>query len=282
MSNTSVRVIVGIIGVPLIIYLVHIGNELFTGFCILISFLCMNEFYNLFEKPARLPGTMTKWANGFSLDKIAFLIINSLIVIYIYYEKFNFVLILYFIMFIFLILRELFKKEKHFEAIGTWLLSIVYISSPFGILSMMASSKFKVMFGANYALICLILIWISDTFAFWGGKSFGKHKLAPSISPKKTWEGSVSGLFFTILAGGLLYFTLNKSSSLFNNLLIALIVGLAAQLGDLFESHLKRTAKVKDSSTIVPGHGGILDRFDSLLFAAPALYIYLYIKNFVL
>ena len=185
-------------------------------------------------------------------------------------------------MFIFLILRELFKKVKHFEAIGTWLLSIVYISSPFGILSLMAASKFKVIFGANYALICLILIWISDTFAFWGGKTFGKHKLAPLISPKKTWEGSITGFLFTIIAGVVLYFTINKSSSIINYILIAVIVGFSAQLGDLFESHLKRTAKVKDSSNIVPGHGGVLDRFDSILFAAPALYIYLYIKNFVL
>ncbi|MGH2574405.1 MAG: phosphatidate cytidylyltransferase, partial [Ignavibacteria bacterium] len=184
MSNTTVRLIVGLIGIPAIISLVVLGNYVFLTFCVLMSLLCMNEFYNLFERPKSNPSLLTKWAMGFSLEKIVFLIVSSLVVICFYFERFNYVLILFFIMFVFLIISELYKAEKHFEAIGTWLLSIVYISAPFGLLSLMASEKFIVFFGANFALICLILIWVSDTFAFWGGRSFGKHKLAESISPK--------------------------------------------------------------------------------------------------
>jgi phosphatidate cytidylyltransferase len=87
-------------------------------------------------------------------------------------------------MFVFLIIDEVFKSVKHFEAIGTWMLSIVYISTPFGLLSLMDTSKFVDLFDANYAIICLVLVWISDSFAFFGGKLFGRHKLIDH-QPKK-------------------------------------------------------------------------------------------------
>lgn len=278
MSKTLVRLLVGIIGMPIIIYLVAIGNVVFLTFCVVASLFCMNEFYNLFEKPKFPPPATTRWLGGISFEKFIFLLVSSLIVVCFYYEKFNYVLILYFIMFIFLILSELFKKVKHFEAIGTWLLSVVYISSPFGLLGLMASDKFIKLFGENFALVCLVLIWVSDTFAFWGGKTFGKHKLAEKISPKKTWEGSAFGFSATVAGSLALKLFLYPQLQVSDALIIAVVVGLTAQLGDLFESHLKRTANVKDSSQFIPGHGGVLDRFDSLLFAAPALYIFLYVR----
>jgi phosphatidate cytidylyltransferase len=279
LSNTTVRFIVGLIGIPLILYLVSIGNYVFLVFCVVVSFFCMNEFYNLFEKSKLEPSQLSRFLGGLSFEKFVFLTVSSLIVVCFYFERFNYVLILYFFMFIFLIITELLKKVKHFEAIGTWLLSIVYISSPFGLLSLMASDKFIKLFGENFALICLILIWVSDSFAFWGGKLFGKHRLAEKISPKKTWEGSILGFIFTLIAGVILELFYYGELSMSNFLLISVIVGLSAQLGDLFESYLKRTAQVKDSSQLIPGHGGVLDRFDSLLFAVPALYIYLYLRS---
>lgn len=278
MNNTTVRVIVGSIGIPIVIILALFGNYVFLAFCVLVSFFCMNEFYNLFEKPKSAPSAFTRWAGGFSLHKIVFLLISSLIVICFYYEFFNFVLILYFLMFVYLIIDEVVKSEKHFEAIGSWMLSIVYISTPFGLLSLMGSTKFINLFEANYAIICLVLVWVSDTFAFWGGRTFGKHKLAEMISPKKTWEGSIIGFFFTLIAGILIWNFEYKGFGLAHSLIVAVIVGVFAQVGDLFESHLKRTVQVKDSSQLIPGNGGVLDRFDSILFSVPALYIYLYLK----
>jgi len=161
MSNTAVRFLVGIVGIPIIIYLVLIGNEVFLIFCVIGSLFCMNEFYNLFERPKSPLPAATRWLGGLSFEKIIFLLVSSLTVVCLYYEKFNYVLILYFFMFIFLIVTEFFKKTKHFEAIGTWLLSIVYISTPFGILSLMASEKFIKLFGENFALVCLVLtcVW---------------------------------------------------------------------------------------------------------------------------
>ena len=279
MNNTIVRILVGIIGIPLILAFILLGDHIFLIMCVVLSFFCMNEFYNLFEKPKKEPSFLTKWFGGVSFHKIVFLLISSLIVVCFYLQKFNFVLILYFIMFVYLIIDEVVKTDKHFEAIGSWMLSIVYISTPFGLLSLMDSHKFLDIYGANYAIICLVFVWVSDTFAFFGGKLFGKHLLAASISPKKTWEGSVSGFLFTLIAGVILKIYWKMDFSYEHVLMISVIVGVFAQIGDLFESHLKRTVKVKDSSNLIPGHGGFLDRFDSILFSVPALYIYLYLRS---
>jgi phosphatidate cytidylyltransferase len=123
------------------------------------------------------------------------------------------------------------------------------------------------------------MIWVSDTFAFFGGKTFGRHKLAERISPKKTWEGSIIGFAFTIITGIVIWKFFIPDIGLVNIIAIGIIVGVFSQLGDLFESYLKRSVQVKDSSHIIPGHGGFLDRFDSVLFAVPALYIYLYLRS---
>lgn len=279
MNNTIVRVIVGVIGIPLIIISAMLGNEIFLVFCMVLAFFCMNEFYNLFEKPHHPPGELTRWFGGVSFHKTVFLIISTLVVVCFYYEHFNYALILYFVMFIFLIVSEVFKEEKHFEAVGTWLLSVVYISTPFGLLSLMDSSRMLAFNGANYAIICLVLVWVSDSFAFFGGKLFGRHKLAERISPKKTWEGSIIGFLFTMLSGVVIWKFIYPDFTLWHWLSVTLIVGFFAQIGDLFESNLKRSVKVKDSSNLIPGHGGALDRFDSILFAVPALYIFLYLKS---
>jgi phosphatidate cytidylyltransferase len=279
LNNTIVRIIVGIIGIPLIVIVAVMGNMVFLAFCVVMSFFCMNEFYNLFEPPLNANSIPGKWFGGWSFHKVVFLLISCSIVVSLYFEHFNYVLILYFLMVMYLVVDEIFKSVKHFEAIGSWMLSIVYISTPFGLLSLMASTKFINLFDANYAVVCLALVWVSDSFAFFGGKLFGKHRLAEKISPKKTWEGSVIGFIFTIIAGLLIWYFFYNKIPVIHFAAISVIVAVFAQIGDLFESYLKRSVKVKDSSNLIPGHGGALDRFDSILFAVPALYIYLYLVN---
>ena len=281
MNNTTARVLVGTIGILLIVVLAMLGNTIFLVFCVLTAFFCMNEFYNLFEQPKTPPSSLTRWAGGMSFHKIVFLLISTSIVVCLYYEWFNYVYILYFIMFIYLIIDEVVKTEKHFEAIGSWMMSVVYISTPFGLLALMDSTKFNSLFGANYAIICMVMIWVTDTFAFFGGKALGRHKLAERISPKKTWEGSIIGFIFTIITGIVIWYFFYPKAGLTNMIAISVIVGIFSQIGDLFESHLKRSVKVKDSSHLIPGHGGFLDRFDSILFSVPALYIYLYLQSTV-
>ena len=118
----------------------------------------------------------------------------------------------------------------------------------------------------------LTIIFSGDTFAFYGGKLFGKHKLSPKISPGKTQEGAILGLLGSILGGLVFAFFFFPESSFLVIIFLAGIVGILGQLGDLWESVLKREAKVKDSGNCLPVHGGVLDRIDSLFFSAPFLF----------
>jgi phosphatidate cytidylyltransferase len=121
-----------------------------------------------------------------------------------------------------------------------------------------------------FLIFLLLIVWMNDIAAYIIGTAVGKRKLAPKISPKKTIEGSIAGIVFSvatiILLNRWLQYDLSK---LF---FIGMTVSIIGQFGDLFESMLKRSADIKDSGTIIPGHGGVLDRFDSLLFAAPVFY----------
>ncbi|MGB0879363.1 MAG: phosphatidate cytidylyltransferase [Polaribacter sp.] len=127
-------------------------------------------------------------------------------------------------------------------------------------------------------LYILILVWINDSFAFLVGKNFGKRKLFESVSPKKTIEGFVGGFIFSLIAG----YVISNYATIFtplNWMIIASMVSVLGTIGDLVESKFKRQATIKDSGNIMPGHGGILDRLDSLLFVAPFVYLYI---NFII
>jgi len=127
----------------------------------------------------------------------------------------------------------------------------------------------------NLTLTVLILIWATDTCAYVVGSAIGRYDLAPTISPNKTIEGVVGGLIGALLAGVVLEVTLVPFVGTVKVLVLALLCGLSTQAGDLYASHLKRRARVKDSGYILPGHGGMLDRFDGAIFASPVAYFYL-------
>lgn len=133
-------------------------------------------------------------------------------------------------------------------------------------------------FGGNYFAGLLILSFLTDTFAYLGGRMFGRTPLAPKISPKKTIEGSVAGLLGGSLCGIWFLSTLDHTSPLWLVILVCVAASLFSQVGDLFESTLKRFSGVKDSGKILPGHGGVLDRIDGLLFAGP--FVYLWMQTF--
>lgn len=124
----------------------------------------------------------------------------------------------------------------------------------------------------------LIIIWVNDSFAFLLGKNFGKRKLFVSVSPKKTQEGFIGGFAVALLSAYVISH-FNNDFTLVNWLVIAFIVSVIGTIGDLVESKFKRQANIKDSGNIMPGHGGILDRLDSLLFVAPFVYLYI---NFII
>nr|WP_298001784.1 phosphatidate cytidylyltransferase [uncultured Flavobacterium sp.] len=158
--------------------------------------------------------------------------------------------------------QPLFKKLIHL---------IGYVTLPFLIITQLPYLN------GNYSpfllLSIFIMIWCNDTFAYICGRLLGKHKLYEKISPKKTIEGFIGGLLFTQLAAFIIYKTSSLQIALIAWLLIALGISVLGTVGDLIESKYKRQAGVKDSGNIMPGHGGILDRFDSILFAAPFLFL---------
>ncbi|SDG07252.1 phosphatidate cytidylyltransferase [Desulfosporosinus hippei] len=125
--------------------------------------------------------------------------------------------------------------------------------------------------GIEWTMLTIFLVWATDTGAYLIGRQFGKHLLAPNVSPKKTIEGSIGGLAFSVIVA-LVSWNIIGGAPWHIYIVIGVIIGISAQIGDLFESALKRSAGVKDSGNLIPGHGGILDRFDSLIFALPLVY----------
>ena len=130
-------------------------------------------------------------------------------------------------------------------------------------------------FSLSHVAYLLLTIWFTDSFAYFGGMKFGKNKLSPKISPNKSIEGSVIGSLSSIVIALLFFFTTNIFSSLLVAITITLVVSAIGQFGDLIESAYKREYQVKDSSNLLPGHGGIFDRFDSVILSAPCLIILL-------
>ncbi|MBP1665057.1 MAG: phosphatidate cytidylyltransferase [Bacteroidetes bacterium] len=170
------------------------------------------------------------------------------------------------------LIAELYRK-KH-NPVNNWAYFIfgqIFIALPFSLLSF-------ILYISDYQPIILlavfISIWVNDTGAYVTGMLLGKHKLFERISPKKTWEGFIGGAVFALLSG-YIFSLLIPELSLIQWLIFSEIVVIFGTFGDLSESLLKRTEQVKDSGNIIPGHGGLLDRFDSMLMAAPVIFIWL-------
>jgi phosphatidate cytidylyltransferase len=128
--------------------------------------------------------------------------------------------------------------------------------------------------GWKLVFFLLLVVWLGDSGAYYVGKNFGKHKLSPRISPKKTVEGLAGGIATSIITAIVIHFTFFKEFPLHHAIIAGVILSFAGVIGDLAESMWKRSADVKDSGTLIPGHGGFLDRFDSIFFTAPILYCY--------
>jgi len=183
-------------------------------------------------------------------------------------------LVIYMIRFVILLLKS--RSKTAIIDISITIAGALYLAIPFvsllhiGILDTFNPENFI----WEVPLTIFILTWVNDTGAYLTGRTFGKHKLFERISPKKTWEGSIGGLLFTILGIVVIYqfwpsFTINIWIG------VAVLVSIFSNLGDLMESAFKRNAGQKDSGTIMPGHGGILDRFDAILLTAPVVLAYL-------
>lgn len=171
-----------------------------------------------------------------------------------------------------------FSKELYYDN-GKLIFTVIYTALPFGFaLGLPKFSSVDNTFTLEVFFL-FILIWSSDTFAYFTGKFFGKHKMAPKISPKKTWEGFAGGVVLTLILG---FFVEKYFPELRGNwMVVGVLVAVFGPLGDLVESQLKRNFGVKDSGNIIPGHGGILDRLDSFIICAPVVYLYFILEKFI-
>lgn len=164
---------------------------------------------------------------------------------------------------------ELFMaEEKPMEHLAVSILGNLYVAVPFGLLTMLANEPIY------WTFALFILTWVFDTGAYLTGRAFGRHKMFERISPKKTWEGEIGGIVLA-LAAGWIFSVFFEETELWHWLVFAFAVAVSGTMGDLLESMFKREAGVKDSGKLLPGHGGILDRFDSSLFAIPVAYLLL-------
>jgi len=261
MSNLTKRIIAGVVGIPILLAVIITGGNVFLGFTILLSSVALFEFYGMFMQRSYKP------------RRIPMMLFSAVSILLFYYFEPDYFLGVLFLAFVFSAVAEIFRSENRDPMnVATDLLGLVYVGLPMAMLNHLANHPV-----INIALYVFILIWSCDTFAYFGGRLFGKTALSP-VSPKKTVEGSLIGLIFTTVVSMAFHFLFPQNISLSDSIILGILIGLISQAGDLFESMLKRYCDVKDSSNIIPGHGGVLDRFDSLLFVVP--FVYLYIRYF--
>lgn len=174
-----------------------------------------------------------------------------------------------------LIIFELYNPVKSdWHRIGSKFSAIIFVVVPFGLMNSLLFSRATNGFHTGVLIGLFAIIWTNDIFAYLIGSKFGKNRLFERHSPKKSWEGSVGGFVFAILAAYILSLFYTQLSMV-NWLVMGAIISVSGTYGDLAESLLKRNAGVKDSGTLFPGHGGVLDRFDAVLFATPFVFVYL-------
>lgn len=244
----------------------------FTLFFFVISFIGLKEFYALSEnfsvKPYKLSGFIAA----------AFLYAGFIDYSLFFDQDVSFIFVSVLIPVFILIVALYNTRPMPIQNTLFTLFGIIYTVLPFALLHQVVVTKSVVSqvseFNPDILVGVILLIWCNDTFAYLGGSLFGKHKMIERISPAKTWEGTIFGIVCTI-AGSFYIASFFDASQKNEWLYLGILIPFMATIGDLVESMIKRQANVKDTGNIMPGHGGILDRFDSLLFVAPMVFVIL-------
>lgn len=227
------------------------------------------EFYKLVEKAGSKPRKNFGLALGVLFFLICFGMVNSLLPVKSY--------LIFVPALTFLLLFEAFSERSGIlQNSAITFTGFVYVAIPFSLLHFIVHPGYPnyPVFNSNILIGVFLIVWIYDSMAYLAGSNFGKHKISKRISPNKSWEGCIGGTFGAVLVAVLNSY-LFPQPSLLDWLVISVLVIVFGTLGDLFESIIKRRLKVKDSGTLLPGHGGLLDRFDSLLFVIPVVYVWL-------
>ncbi|WP_031514407.1 phosphatidate cytidylyltransferase [Desulfofalx alkaliphila] len=251
------RVLSALVGIPLAVFVVWHGGLLLLGFIGLVIVLGALEAIRIFNNLDMRPNhllvilglllvLLTVYLQFWPLAAITFtaLLLLHMLLMLVYYPHY----------------RPTDVSAGLFVTMYLSLLTYIYLIS-------------TLPEGRHWIFLMLVGTWASDTFAYFAGRAFGKHKLSSLISPKKTWEGAFGGVIGSLL-GVYIYSYFLIPIDLPWLILLGLLISASSQIGDLVESGLKRHAKVKDSGRLIPGHGGVLDRFDSMLLSAPLVYYY--------
>lgn len=261
------RAITGLFFVIVMLASVLTGAYAFTAFFTLLSFLCLNEFYTIVKSANINPNRIAGLIGG------AFIFAGIGLHYVLHIDSKWLLVIIPVVGSIFI--AELYKQsDTPFTNIGYTILGLAYAIAPFSFFFGLAFIKGS--YSNHFPLVFLLLLWSNDTGAYVVGRSFGKSKLFERHSPKKTWEGFIGGTLFTIGISILIahYFddiTWRQWAS------VAILISCFGTMGDLVESMLKRSLNAKDSGSLLPGHGGLLDRFDGLFLSAPIVFAYLYL-----
>ena len=265
------RAISAIILIPVIIFLVWWGGYPYSASIVLVAILMLIEFWGLSLSMGVKGGRIFTVVCGVlfclsAVDSIGFKIPVELALALTLLLPFSY---------------QIFRDQVNgaFLSVASTLLGVIYIGWAFGYHLILLRDISGV--GRGLIFFLLVIIWLGDAAAYLFGKWLGRHKLRPTISPGKTIEGTVAGVIFGTLGGlGVWSFFLKDTLSLPHALILGVLLGIVGQLSDLSESIIKRSADVKDSGHLIPGHGGLLDRCDSLIFSAPVLYYYfIYLVN---
>ena len=278
MSNLVLRALTGSVIVAAIILSIIFGKFYFGLLFFIFTVLGTYEFFKMIEKSE----IIAQKAFGTAVAAVLYLLLW-----WVSYEPFQpevafnpadpqramYLIIIVLLMFV-IPIRELYRtdSDQPIPNIATTLLGIVYIAIPFGLMNFMFRYKGEDTF--HLLLGLFVILWTADTFAYLVGSRIGKNRLFERISPKKSWEGSVGGLIASLIAAAVFaYFFKEMSLALW--LGYAIVIVVAGAYGDLVESMFKRSLNIKDSGSILPGHGGILDRFDAVFISVPAAILYL-------
>lgn len=266
MSNLALRILTAILGVPLILGLLYVGGWPFMILLLAAALGAQYELYGLM----RLAGVQPHRTLGMAVGGLLAL-----------HAALDWALPLAVALVLLLLAIDPLRHEnvQPLTGMAATLFGAVYPAAFLGFIGDLRLREGGLVGNTEAFYITLtvfLLVWATDTFAYFAGRSFGKHPLAPRVSPKKTWEGAIGGALGAVIVAVVLKLTLLEYVfSWGDTLAVALICGIISQFGDLVESKFKRSVGAKDSGTILPGHGGLLDRLDALILAAPLVYLYL-------
>lgn len=261
MSELAKRILFAVPAAALFLYVTYIGGFYFIGLVVLLGLLIQRELVIISDNAGFKTDHYFSYLAGFWIMLSAVL---------------PHPLLMGLGLFLVFVAVQLFKPgDRGLKSLVATFFTAIY--APVGLMSLILVRNFGDQdTGFILTLSLLLMIWGNDIFAYFGGKTFGKHALAPMVSPKKTWEGFFFGALGA-LAGVLipLYLVpIAYPASLLQMIPAVLLISIFGPIGDLTESRLKRAARVKDASDLLPGHGGVFDRFDALILAAPAFYLY--------